>query len=88
MHDNYRSNPFHNFRHCFCVTQMMYSMVWLCGLQVGPDSPCPLPLTLLSGRTLLSPPAQGHCVLPCHCSLVCPHPSCPPMRRTDRLTLT
>uniref|UniRef100_A0A8I5ZRE7 Phosphodiesterase 9A n=1 Tax=Rattus norvegicus TaxID=10116 RepID=A0A8I5ZRE7_RAT len=34
VHDNYRSNPFHNFRHCFCVTQMMYSMVWLCGLQI------------------------------------------------------
>ncbi|XP_023382041.1 high affinity cGMP-specific 3',5'-cyclic phosphodiesterase 9A, partial [Pteropus vampyrus] len=33
VHDNYRNNPFHNFRHCFCVTQMMYSMIWLCGLQ-------------------------------------------------------
>ncbi|KAM4889180.1 high affinity cGMP-specific 3',5'-cyclic phosphodiesterase 9A isoform 2-T2 [Thomomys bottae] len=33
VQDNYRDNPFHNFRHCFCVTQMMYSMVWLCGLQ-------------------------------------------------------
>nr|XP_013001536.1 high affinity cGMP-specific 3',5'-cyclic phosphodiesterase 9A isoform X3 [Cavia porcellus] len=33
VHDNYRNNPFHNFRHCFCVTQMMYSMVWLCNLQ-------------------------------------------------------
>ncbi|XP_073928687.1 high affinity cGMP-specific 3',5'-cyclic phosphodiesterase 9A isoform X5 [Castor canadensis] len=33
VHDNYRDNPFHNFRHCFCVAQMMYSMVWLCGLQ-------------------------------------------------------
>uniref|UniRef100_A0A672ZF37 High affinity cGMP-specific 3',5'-cyclic phosphodiesterase 9A n=1 Tax=Sphaeramia orbicularis TaxID=375764 RepID=A0A672ZF37_9TELE len=30
---NYRNNPFHNFRHCFCVTQMMYSMIWLCSLQ-------------------------------------------------------
>uniref|UniRef100_A0A8C2B4L3 High affinity cGMP-specific 3',5'-cyclic phosphodiesterase 9A n=1 Tax=Cyprinus carpio TaxID=7962 RepID=A0A8C2B4L3_CYPCA len=29
IHDNYRSNPFHNFRHCFCVTQMMYSMIYL-----------------------------------------------------------
>lgn len=36
VHDNYRNNPFHNFRHCFCVTQMMYSMVWLCNLQVSP----------------------------------------------------
>lgn len=35
VHDNYRNNPFHNFRHCFCVTQMMYSMIGLCGLQVG-----------------------------------------------------
>ncbi|XP_059955917.1 high affinity cGMP-specific 3',5'-cyclic phosphodiesterase 9A [Mesoplodon densirostris] len=33
VHDNYRNNPFHNFRHCFCVTQMMYSMTWLCRLQ-------------------------------------------------------
>uniref|UniRef100_A0A8I3PT58 Phosphodiesterase n=1 Tax=Canis lupus familiaris TaxID=9615 RepID=A0A8I3PT58_CANLF len=33
VHDNYRNNPFHNFRHCFCVTQMMYSMIWLCRLQ-------------------------------------------------------
>ncbi|XP_065731996.1 high affinity cGMP-specific 3',5'-cyclic phosphodiesterase 9A [Phocoena phocoena] len=33
VHDNYRNNPFHNFRHCFCVAQMMYSMTWLCGLQ-------------------------------------------------------
>uniref|UniRef100_A0A8B9R1J9 Phosphodiesterase n=1 Tax=Anas platyrhynchos TaxID=8839 RepID=A0A8B9R1J9_ANAPL len=27
------NNPFHNFRHCFCVTQMMYSMISLCSLQ-------------------------------------------------------
>ncbi|XP_028824038.1 high affinity cGMP-specific 3',5'-cyclic phosphodiesterase 9A [Denticeps clupeoides] len=33
INDNYRSNPFHNFRHCFCVTQMMYSMIHLCSLQ-------------------------------------------------------
>ncbi|XP_051564480.1 high affinity cGMP-specific 3',5'-cyclic phosphodiesterase 9A-like isoform X5 [Myxocyprinus asiaticus] len=33
IHDNYRTNPFHNFRHCFCVTQMMYSMIYLCNLQ-------------------------------------------------------
>lgn len=39
VHDNYRNNPFHNFRHCFCVAQMMYSMIWLCGLQVGPGPP-------------------------------------------------
>lgn len=39
VQDNYRQNPFHNFRHCFCVAQMMYSMVWLCGLQVGLGGP-------------------------------------------------
>ncbi|XP_040842594.1 high affinity cGMP-specific 3',5'-cyclic phosphodiesterase 9A isoform X1 [Ochotona curzoniae] len=33
VQDNYRNNPFHNFRHCFCVAQMMYSMIWLCRLQ-------------------------------------------------------
>ncbi|XP_062499325.1 high affinity cGMP-specific 3',5'-cyclic phosphodiesterase 9A-like [Corticium candelabrum] len=30
---NYRNNPFHNFRHCFCVTQMMYGMIHLCNLE-------------------------------------------------------
>ncbi|KAI9189950.1 3',5'-cyclic-nucleotide phosphodiesterase [Blastocladiella emersonii ATCC 22665] len=25
--DNYNNNPFHNFRHCFCVTQMFYGIV-------------------------------------------------------------
>ncbi|XP_037831865.1 high affinity cGMP-specific 3',5'-cyclic phosphodiesterase 9A isoform X2 [Kryptolebias marmoratus] len=33
IRDNYRNIPFHNFRHCFCVTQMMYSMIGLCSLQ-------------------------------------------------------
>ncbi|XP_072253887.1 high affinity cGMP-specific 3',5'-cyclic phosphodiesterase 9A [Leuresthes tenuis] len=33
IRENYRNNPFHNFRHCFCVTQMMYSMIYLCNLQ-------------------------------------------------------
>lgn len=23
VQSNYRNNPFHNFRHCFCVAQMM-----------------------------------------------------------------
>ncbi len=34
---SYRSNPFHNFRHAFCVTQMMYA--YLCGssLLTGPE---------------------------------------------------
>ncbi|KAG2469936.1 PDE9A phosphodiesterase, partial [Polypterus senegalus] len=34
IQENYRSNPFHNFRHCFCVSQMMYGMIHLCNLQV------------------------------------------------------
>ena len=29
---NYRNNPFHNFRHCFCVAQMMYGIINLCKL--------------------------------------------------------
>ncbi|KAK6168428.1 hypothetical protein SNE40_020964 [Patella caerulea] len=32
VQENYRNNPFHNFRHCFCVTQMMYGMIQLCTL--------------------------------------------------------
>lgn len=28
----YRDNPFHNFRHCFCVTQMMFVLIHGCGL--------------------------------------------------------
>ncbi|KAL5019659.1 hypothetical protein ScPMuIL_002551 [Solemya velum] len=32
VQENYRNNPFHNFRHCFCVTQMMYGMIHLCTL--------------------------------------------------------
>ncbi|XP_077866488.1 high affinity cGMP-specific 3',5'-cyclic phosphodiesterase 9A-like [Saccoglossus kowalevskii] len=33
VQENYRNNPFHNFRHCFCVSQMMYGMINLCNLQ-------------------------------------------------------
>ncbi|KTF75061.1 hypothetical protein cypCar_00042475, partial [Cyprinus carpio] len=33
IQENYRDNPFHNFRHCFCVSQMMYGMIHLCNLQ-------------------------------------------------------
>ncbi|XP_038058102.1 high affinity cGMP-specific 3',5'-cyclic phosphodiesterase 9A-like isoform X2 [Patiria miniata] len=33
VQENYRHNPFHNFRHCFCVTQMMYGMIHLCDLR-------------------------------------------------------
>lgn len=32
VQENYRNNPFHNFRHCFCVAQMMYGMIHLCEL--------------------------------------------------------
>uniref|UniRef100_A0A8C6PEQ5 Phosphodiesterase n=2 Tax=Nothobranchius furzeri TaxID=105023 RepID=A0A8C6PEQ5_NOTFU len=33
IQENYRNNPFHNFRHCFCVSQMMYGMIHLCNLK-------------------------------------------------------
>ncbi|XP_063804813.1 high affinity cGMP-specific 3',5'-cyclic phosphodiesterase 9A-like, partial [Pseudophryne corroboree] len=33
LQSHYRKNPFHNFRHAFCVTQMMYSVVSQCNLQ-------------------------------------------------------
>ncbi|XP_037132212.1 high affinity cGMP-specific 3',5'-cyclic phosphodiesterase 9A-like isoform X1 [Syngnathus acus] len=26
---HYNNIPFHNFQHCFCVTQMMYGLIWL-----------------------------------------------------------
>ena len=29
---HYRDNPFHNFRHCFCVAQMMYVLIHSCQL--------------------------------------------------------
>ncbi|KAK6617424.1 hypothetical protein RUM43_014433 [Polyplax serrata] len=28
VYKNYNEVPFHNFRHCFCVAQMMYVMIW------------------------------------------------------------
>jgi len=33
VQENYRNNPFHNFRHSFCVTQMMYVIIHGCRLQ-------------------------------------------------------
>ncbi|XP_041037103.1 high affinity cGMP-specific 3',5'-cyclic phosphodiesterase 9A-like isoform X3 [Carcharodon carcharias] len=33
IQENYRDNPFHNLRHCFCVTQMMHGMIHLCNLK-------------------------------------------------------
>jgi high affinity cGMP-specific 3',5'-cyclic phosphodiesterase 9 len=44
IQENYRDNPFHNFRHCFSVTQMMYGMIHLCHLQ---DNLTPLDLAIL-----------------------------------------
>ncbi|XP_014672164.1 PREDICTED: high affinity cGMP-specific 3',5'-cyclic phosphodiesterase 9A-like, partial [Priapulus caudatus] len=29
VYKNYNQIPFHNFRHCFCVSQMMYGLAWL-----------------------------------------------------------
>ncbi|KAJ3057061.1 hypothetical protein HK097_001030 [Rhizophlyctis rosea] len=29
---SYNKNPFHNFRHCFCVTQMMYGLLHVTGV--------------------------------------------------------
>lgn len=31
--DHYNDIPFHNFQHCFCVTQMMYGLIWLTELR-------------------------------------------------------
>ncbi|XP_023318923.1 high affinity cGMP-specific 3',5'-cyclic phosphodiesterase 9A-like, partial [Trichogramma pretiosum] len=28
VYDSYNDVPFHNFRHCFCVAQMMYVIIW------------------------------------------------------------
>ncbi|XP_030009181.1 high affinity cGMP-specific 3',5'-cyclic phosphodiesterase 9A-like [Sphaeramia orbicularis] len=30
---HYNNIPFHNFKHCFCVTQMMYGLIWLTDLR-------------------------------------------------------
>uniref|UniRef100_A0A3P8VHD6 Phosphodiesterase n=1 Tax=Cynoglossus semilaevis TaxID=244447 RepID=A0A3P8VHD6_CYNSE len=30
---HYNHIPFHNFHHCFCVTQMMYSLIWITDLR-------------------------------------------------------
>ncbi|XP_047432210.1 high affinity cGMP-specific 3',5'-cyclic phosphodiesterase 9A-like isoform X3 [Mugil cephalus] len=30
---HYNNIPFHNFQHCFCVTQMMYGLIWLTDLR-------------------------------------------------------
>ncbi|XP_052821143.1 high affinity cGMP-specific 3',5'-cyclic phosphodiesterase 9A-like isoform X2 [Mya arenaria] len=33
IYRSYNSVPFHNFKHCFMVTQMMYGLTWLVDLQ-------------------------------------------------------
>ncbi|XP_028664141.1 high affinity cGMP-specific 3',5'-cyclic phosphodiesterase 9A [Erpetoichthys calabaricus] len=33
VYRHYNNIPFHNFKHCFCVTQMMYGLIWLTELQ-------------------------------------------------------
>ncbi|KNE54919.1 hypothetical protein AMAG_00863 [Allomyces macrogynus ATCC 38327] len=42
--DAYNANPFHNFRHCFCVTQMFYGMLNECDLVTKLD-----PIEMLIG---------------------------------------
>ncbi|XP_070561669.1 high affinity cGMP-specific 3',5'-cyclic phosphodiesterase 9A-like isoform X2 [Ptychodera flava] len=38
VYRHYNHVPFHNFKHCFCVAQMMYGMAWLANLcdRLGP----------------------------------------------------
>lgn len=55
IHDNYKNNPFHNFRHCFCVTQMMYSMICLCSLQVNTPTHLRLQSKVPGRHTLCRP---------------------------------
>ncbi|KAM8977792.1 high affinity cGMP-specific 3',5'-cyclic phosphodiesterase 9A-like [Pelodytes ibericus] len=45
----YRANPFHNFRHGFCVAQMMYSVICACQLQ---DYFCPADILSLMVASL------------------------------------
>ncbi|XP_072305287.1 high affinity cGMP-specific 3',5'-cyclic phosphodiesterase 9A-like isoform X2 [Eucyclogobius newberryi] len=33
VYSHYNNIPFHNFQHCFCVTQMMYGLIWLTDLR-------------------------------------------------------
>ncbi|XP_072882852.1 high affinity cGMP-specific 3',5'-cyclic phosphodiesterase 9A [Hemitrygon akajei] len=37
VYRHYNNIPFHNFQHCFCVTQMMYGLIWLTDLQSRMD---------------------------------------------------
>ncbi|KAK6309943.1 hypothetical protein J4Q44_G00198240 [Coregonus suidteri] len=38
VYKRYNNIPFHNFKHCFCVTQMMYGLIWLTDLKSKIDS--------------------------------------------------
>ncbi|XP_024919652.1 high affinity cGMP-specific 3',5'-cyclic phosphodiesterase 9A [Cynoglossus semilaevis] len=38
VYRRYNNIPFHNFKHCFCVTQMMYGLIWLTDLRTKMDS--------------------------------------------------
>ncbi|KAJ3591884.1 hypothetical protein NHX12_007015 [Muraenolepis orangiensis] len=38
VYRRYNNIPFHNFKHCFCVTQMMYGLIWMTDLKSKMDS--------------------------------------------------
>ncbi|XP_035030906.1 high affinity cGMP-specific 3',5'-cyclic phosphodiesterase 9A [Hippoglossus stenolepis] len=38
VYRRYNNIPFHNFKHCFCVTQMMYGLIWLTDLRSKLDA--------------------------------------------------
>ncbi|XP_031438039.1 high affinity cGMP-specific 3',5'-cyclic phosphodiesterase 9A isoform X2 [Clupea harengus] len=38
VYRRYNNIPFHNFKHCFCVTQMMYGLIWLTDLRSKMES--------------------------------------------------
>ncbi|XP_061092655.1 high affinity cGMP-specific 3',5'-cyclic phosphodiesterase 9A isoform X3 [Conger conger] len=38
VYRRYNNIPFHNFKHCFCVTQMMYGLIWLTDLRTKMES--------------------------------------------------
>ncbi|XP_056903884.1 high affinity cGMP-specific 3',5'-cyclic phosphodiesterase 9A isoform X1 [Takifugu flavidus] len=38
VYRRYNNIPFHNFKHCFCVTQMMYGLIWLTDLRTKMDT--------------------------------------------------
>ncbi|KAJ8012580.1 hypothetical protein DPEC_G00044340 [Dallia pectoralis] len=38
VYKRYNNIPFHNFKHCFCVTQMMFGLIWLTNLKSKMDN--------------------------------------------------